>query len=298
MQYEVDNTQDPKDGVDQPQTPMESSTDVSVETGSSGGVGSWLGGGLSDLAGLARTIKNSIPPALDGIAVAIHRSAMNVAAEFSEMEREAEVEARRWREEHGGEREETEGASEEEEISVLPLPWECSSGTDDDESQAGDEELKVKILGLSLEESTFKEPFDAQNSDDSEEMDHYLDNARVHLIRRLLERDENLGRMHAKLSGRSDTKETLFWKNYFHHCDMLRAEHEVGAELIDVPTTCDIDGSSRPPTPTPASGNQNVAQTETSASPPRVLSVGEFVLVDCEDDNLDQLANEMARDSL
>jgi hypothetical protein len=47
--------------------------------------GGWLGF-KAEIAGIARCLKQSIPPAIDNLADTIHKSAMTIAAEFSELE--------------------------------------------------------------------------------------------------------------------------------------------------------------------------------------------------------------------
>lgn len=119
---------------------------------------------------------------------------------------------------------------------MLPLPWEilfkkCSTSTEDENEQEDviredyeeDDVLKQRILDLSHDESIFAEPYQEIESDDDS---FALDDSRVYLIRRILDIDETLGNIHARLSGRSELKETVFWKNYFFHCNTLRAERE------------------------------------------------------------------------
>jgi hypothetical protein len=63
---------------------------------------SHTGAGSENSESLAKSTKDSIFPAIDGIASMIHRSAMTVAAEIAQLERDAELEAERWREENYG----------------------------------------------------------------------------------------------------------------------------------------------------------------------------------------------------
>lgn len=119
---------------------------------------------------------------------------------------------------------------EQKSVAILPLPWEiCFQSTDEKLQisivQKEDDKLKKKILGLSTEESVFTGPFNEKNSNEDESI-FTLDDSRVMLIRRLLELDPNLGRIHAKVSGRSTMKEKIFWMNYFFHCEKLREVRE------------------------------------------------------------------------
>mmetsp|Transcript_1041 Transcript_1041/g.1731 ORF Transcript_1041/g.1731 Transcript_1041/m.1731 type:complete len:286 (-) Transcript_1041:214-1071(-) len=270
-------------------TSMESST-ATVESSSDADAG-WFGSSLKDLSSLGRSLKGCIPPAIDGIAGAIHRSVANVAAEFSQMELDAEIHAREGREEEG----ESSGvdgdeSSDDEKAASLPLPWELFNEISGKHEE--DEVLKGKIIALSVNEETFLGPHNTTCTKVSSESDSYLDASRVRLIRRLFKIDENLGSMHAKISGRSDIKEIMFWRNYFHQCDRVKADHELGAELIEKPASCTAEGMSRPSTPPP-----NDDHFEENMSPPKVKSVGDLVLVGCEVDDLDDLADEINRDS-
>jgi hypothetical protein len=118
---------------------------------------------------------------------------MSVAAEIAQLERDG---ANAW----------NESTSEQ----PLRLPWEvpCASSVEGSNSEyTKDADLMEKILILSRDESTFLKPFTTKktmvsatpNSFDS--ADFILDEPRIHLIRRLLELDENLAIMHARLSG-------------------------------------------------------------------------------------------------
>jgi len=179
-------------------------------------------GGIQWLSKLTRSIKDNIPAVIDGVADTIHRSARTLVNEFSEMENEA----RRERSE-SQEIDLTESA--ELDAMASSLPWEtcCIETTDGEDSSDSvvyqeDEVLKERVMALSLEETIFGSPFNGETTDDLE-VPFVLDESRVMLIRRLLEIDQNLGHVHAKISGRSEVKETIFWKNYFYHCEKLHA---------------------------------------------------------------------------
>lgn len=50
-----------------------------------------------------------------------------------------------------------------------------------------------------------------------------MDEPRIELIRRLLDIDGNLASMHTRLTGVDiETMDTIFWKNYFFHCEETR----------------------------------------------------------------------------
>jgi len=178
------------------------------------------GGGMQWLSKLTQSIKDNIPAVIDGVADTIHRSARTLVNEFSEMENEA-------RRERSESHEIDLIDSDELDTMILPLPWEicCIKTADDDKSNSSvdfqeDEVLKKKVMALSQDETIFTSPFTGGETDDLE-VSFILDESRVMLIRQLLEIDQNLGHVHAKLSGRSEVKETIFWRNYFYHCEKL-----------------------------------------------------------------------------
>lgn len=110
----------------------------------------------------------------------------------------------------------------------LPLPWEiCLQSTDTDLKvsivQREDKILKERVLNLCNDEETFTQPF----HESSPNVEAFcLEEDRVILIRRLLKIDGRLGQIHAKVSGRSEVKETLFWQNFFFNCERLREERQ------------------------------------------------------------------------
>mmetsp|Transcript_31529 Transcript_31529/g.52051 ORF Transcript_31529/g.52051 Transcript_31529/m.52051 type:complete len:304 (+) Transcript_31529:141-1052(+) len=273
-------------------TDSEVSSTKETTSEDSGSYGGWFG----DIKSLAKSTKDSIFPAIDGIANILHRSAMTVAAEIAQLERDAEMEADRWRDENYGA-----APSQEQPRRELRLPWEVrrrEAITDLSSSSTShcveDESFKQRILELSKTEDTFMEPYGAGEADDFP-----LNEQRIHLIRRLLDIDENLAATHAKLSGRSDVKEALFWKNYFYHCDRLRMEYD---DLVDidvasrstlgslVPTG---DGDSYYP-----SDNSYVCVRHGIASPPSslntltsTLSVGDVVVIGADGGDFNDLDN-------
>mmetsp|Transcript_15929 Transcript_15929/g.23435 ORF Transcript_15929/g.23435 Transcript_15929/m.23435 type:complete len:292 (-) Transcript_15929:2247-3122(-) len=247
-------------------------------------------GWFGDIKSLAKSTKDTIFPAFEGIAGIVHRSALSVAAEFAQLERDAELESERWKDESYGEK------HHEQIRQVLPLPWEvkCRDGNDEDaaDSFVEDESFKNRILQLSTTEETFLEPYGAGEADD-----FILTDQRIHLIRRILHFDENLSAIHAQLSGRSDIKEALFWKNYFYHCDRLRMEYD---DLVDIDVASRSTLESLVPAPEERyqpDDNSYVCVRSGIASPPSslntltdTLSVGDMVVVgadSCDFNDLD-----------
>jgi hypothetical protein len=184
-----------KDSMQDSEMTPATETEGSISEEETGG---WFGIG-SDIKTFARSIKDNVPPAIDGFASFIHRSAMTVAAEIAQLEREAELETERWREENYGK---AHSGSEED---TLHLPWEVPHNSKKLRSSScetiyeEDEELMQKIFDLSSHEKTFLGREDHDNEE--EDTSFSLDEARINLIRRLLELDDNLAAMHAKLSG-------------------------------------------------------------------------------------------------
>ena len=177
---------------------------------SSGGGSGWFGGIGSDFRNLATSIKDNLPPAIGGIANFVHESALSIAAEIAEMERDEELGAA------ARENEENYNASSSLASNVhadntvessMSLPWEVTNEQNDNEKDpvfVTDEELMEKILTLSLKETTFLEPFSPSQTNQADCISTFvLDTRRIHLIRRLLDIDENLAAMHARLSGKS-----------------------------------------------------------------------------------------------
>jgi len=177
-------------------------------------------GGIQWFSKLTRSIKDNIPAVIDGVADTIHRSARTLVNEFAEMENEARRERS---ESHEIDLADSGGLD----VIISLLPWEmcCVETTESEQSSDSvvyeeDEVLKEKVMALSLDETIFTGPFNGEKTDDLD-VPFVLDESRVMLIRRLLEIDHNLGHVHAKISGRSEVKETIFWKNYFYHCEEL-----------------------------------------------------------------------------
>jgi len=274
---------------DSEMTPATDTGSISEESG-----GGWFGIG-SDIKTFARSIKDNTPPAIGGFASFIHRSAMTVAAEIAQLEREAELETERWREENYGK---ANCGSD-----MLHLPWEVPHHSkklrECDTIYEEDEELMKKIMELSCHEETFLGGAE-EKSKGEEDATFSLDEARINLIRRLLELDDNLAAMHAKLSGRSDVKETAFWRNYFCHCERVRREHlEQKFQAVDV-NSLDSASNTSLGSLVAADSEKNDDESyeyvrNSIASPPSSsntvqtdLSVGDMVLVRAELNDLDK----------
>lgn len=235
-----------------------------TETGSSSEEegGGWFGSMGADFRVLASSIKTTA----GGVASFVHRSALSVAAEIAALEHEEDAEHA----EHCG--------NSSGEGGPLRLPWEVKV---DENTFSEDSLLKEKIASLSSKESTFLQPFASRKKDAAED-DHDADNEdafvltelRIQLIRRLLELDDQLAATHARLSGRSDVRETVFWRNYFHHCTETRDEHmRLFGQSVDVASGDDMSF---------VCVETYIASPPTSLNSDLCYSVGDLVLVDAE----------------
>ena len=177
-------------------SPDGSVTDTSCYDTSSEDGSPWFGMNAS-ISSFARSLGQNI----DDIAHSINRGARNIINELAELENEAMRDGS----DSGSSAITRDMLGRSGEITILPLPWEiCLQSTDvrvDMEIsivQTEDQPLKRSILDLSLNAAVFTQPF----AESTKVTDSFrLDDARVMLIRRLLEIDENLGRVHAKVSG-------------------------------------------------------------------------------------------------
>ncbi len=151
----------------------------------------WLGSIGADFRNLAACFKDSTLPVLGGMASLVHRTALTVAAEIAQLERE-ELTAGAWH------------CDNDADMESLFLPWEIEQENDISDSSVyvTDDELMDAILALSLKDATFSAPF-ATSGKPTPEKEHccFLDEPRILLIRRLLDVDENLAAAHARLSG-------------------------------------------------------------------------------------------------
>ncbi|CAB9498841.1 expressed unknown protein [Seminavis robusta] len=208
------------DDEEEEQSQQKNTDDVLQESALTEGTGSttseedsgWLGGFGADFRNIANSLKDAVPPtigAIGDIASFVQRSALSVAAEIAQMERD----------------------SSDEEIAefedAIRLPWEILVKQDEAQSvYREDEGLKGQILGLSKINDSFLKPFSPKGSSPEEGCKFIvLDEPRIHLIRRLLGVDENLAATHARMSGRGNVKEIVFWTNYFFNCERVRKEH-------------------------------------------------------------------------
>ena len=184
----------------------------------------WLGGITADFKTLACTLKETA----GGVANFVQRSAMAVASEIAHLEEE----------ELASQLERSNFEHQYDENITLHLPWEVLCGDHYEE----DEVLKEKIHALSTKEETFLRPYSAKDVNEdvvvAGELEEdatrpvirppfVLDEPRIQLVRRILDLDEKLATMHARLSGRSDVKEAVFWQNYFFNCELTREEYFV-----------------------------------------------------------------------
>eukprot|EP00522_Entomoneis_paludosa_P018211 CAMPEP_0172448884 /NCGR_PEP_ID=MMETSP1065-20121228/7783_1 /TAXON_ID=265537 /ORGANISM="Amphiprora paludosa, Strain CCMP125" /LENGTH=287 /DNA_ID=CAMNT_0013200475 /DNA_START=300 /DNA_END=1163 /DNA_ORIENTATION=- len=181
----------------------------------------WLGGITADIKTLAVTLKDTA----GGVASFVQKSALAVASEIAHLEEEELAHRMASTYDHC-----------EDSSVMLHLPWEvqCTNGQFEE-----DEVLKSKIRALARREDTFLQPYsvkDEMSMSASSTSSSYsasvrppflLDEPRIFLVRRILDLDEKLAAMHARLSGRSDVKEAVFWQNYFHNCELTREEHFV-----------------------------------------------------------------------
>ena len=147
---------------------------------------------------------------------------MTVAAEIAQLERDAELEAERWREENYG------AASQSKKGEPLPLPWEVKPRDPTGELSGSivptyveDENFKQAILALSTSEETFLDPYGVGEAEDFP-----LNEQRINLIRRLLAMDANLAANHAKLSGK--------FMMYVHVNSSFRMPNKTGATTSDL----------------------------------------------------------------
>lgn len=198
----------------------------------------WFGGIGTDFL---HCLTDNVSPMVSGVATLVHKTAVAVANEISELEREGELLAAAALEEANRDSRRSSADAcqsssfdcEERRTDYLTLPWEvCREGEDGNiPVYFTDTELMKQIFHLSNHDSTFLEPF----SEDSTEADeltkqpsHWstfaIDEPRVKLIHRILDIDENLSVAHSKMSGDPNYSELHFWKNYFFHCERARSD--------------------------------------------------------------------------
>ena len=168
--------------------------------------GGWLGAIGSDFRNIASCFKDNIPHVIGGVASLVQQSAMSVAAEIAQLELDGELEAAQ-------RKAEPKNSLKDEDATPLNLPWEIKQQPNlvKSPNYEADEELMERILGLSLRENTFLQPFETTSSfpQPKESSGFELNEQRIILIQRLLEIDDNLAVMHARLSG-----EQIILRNY------------------------------------------------------------------------------------
>jgi hypothetical protein len=196
--YLMSSEQDSTESVDLALPNSENLQNSEMTPGSASEDEGWLSAIGSDFKNIATCFRNNIPPVIGGMATLVHKTAMSVAAEIAELEREG------FGEEDGG--------SPDEDPNSILLPWEIKTSHDKDNLPVcvTDEELMEDILALSRHEKTFLEPFDSEDHIASDKPDFVLDESRISLIRRLLDIDESLAVMHARMSGEFSGFVSLF----------------------------------------------------------------------------------------
>jgi hypothetical protein len=172
---------------------MTQPTDGSVSEDEAGG---WLGSIGTDFRNMATCFKDSTLPVIGSMASLVHKTAMTVAAEIAQLERDGDPEASAWEAEFSAG------------VDSLSLPWEIQQDSENKSIPVyvlTDEELMDAILSLSSQESTFSSPFATYSVErvPGELQPFVLDEPRIALIRRLLDVDENLAAVHARLSGKT-----------------------------------------------------------------------------------------------
>ena len=190
MSFDSDSVE--KAGYENTDDDVLQASDVLTEGSTSEDEGGWLGGIGADFRNIANSLKEVVPPtigAIGDIATFVQRSALSVAAEIAQLERDSG-------DEDAGDLEQ-----------ALRLPWEILTETDSGHSEyQEDDVLKTSIMALSSDRATFLKPFSTKGSPGSlAEADFnmiVLDEPRIQQIRRLLVIDDNLAATHSILSGR------------------------------------------------------------------------------------------------
>lgn len=214
----------------------------------------WFGGIGTDFL---HCLTENVSPVVSGVATLVHKTAVAVANEISQLERDGELKAEAIAAEQdygGGDKAEIDcnivhssssfDSSTRKESDNLILPWEICRELSQNPTVKGeddeipvyftDTELMKKIFALSIDDSTFVQPF-SDNSPDGNELQKCsissycstftMDGPRVKLIHRILDIDENLDSVHSRLTGGvPNALEIFFWKNYFFHCERVRAD--------------------------------------------------------------------------
>lgn len=199
-----------------------SASDESVSAGNSG----WL----SDF----RAIAWSLQQTAGDVASFVHRSAAAIVDEIAQIEQE-EMEKQYSKN----------STVDLDSSGTLRFPWEIRSATCDQNCEndfVEDLQLKGMIAELATDDMVFLGPFTDKREEDMD----FLDESRIALVRRLLEVDEQLARTHARLSGRSEIREILFWKNYFYHVEKAKSSRIGLAGATDSSVLSEENDSIRP----------------------------------------------------
>ena len=194
----------------------------------------WFGGIGSDLL---NCLTENVSPVVSGVATLVHKTAVAVANEISQLERDGEL-----KNESIVTGQSVENCVEGDDVlgdfnvtysslthdpstrtksQDLLLPWEIRQNSSYNPTVKEDDEISVyftdialmkKIFALSTQESTFLQPFSDELFDGDESQKHLpsssccstfvMDEPRINLIHRILDIDENLASIHLKLAGR------------------------------------------------------------------------------------------------
>lgn len=190
----------------------------------------WFGGIGTDFL---HCLTDNVSPVVSGMATLVHKTAVAVANEISQLERDVELEAEAAAAEQSNE-DCDEGAKVEADCSVinssssfdksenLILPWEICQESSQNPTVTGEDdeipvyftdmELMKTIFALSSHDSNFLQPFsdkspgvnELQKSSLSSDCSTFvMDEPRVKLIHRILDIDEKLASVHSRLTGKS-----------------------------------------------------------------------------------------------
>lgn len=178
-------------------------------------VGGWFGSFGTDFRNMAACFKESTLPVLGTVASLVHKTAMTMAAEIAQLEREGELGTQIWQ------------TDDDVNAQSLFLPWEIKqeNKSSDIPVYVTDMDLFDAILSLSHQDTTFSTPYTSSMHFEEKENNKFLDEPRIALIKRLLDVDKKLAAVHTRMAGQSNIQEVTFWRNYFFHCDNTRNEY-------------------------------------------------------------------------
>lgn len=272
-----DSDEDRSNGDDNTNLHDSEFTADSITSGPESGM-RWFGGMGTDFI---NCLTENVSPVVSGMATLVHKTAVAVANEISQLERDGELEAEAAAAEQSNE-DCDEGAKEETDCSIIDssssfdsstknksdnliLPWEICQESSHNPTLKGendeipvyftDMELMKTIFALSSHDSTFLQPFSDNSPDVNELLKSSLssdgsifvmDEPRVKLIRRILDIDENIASAHSRLTrGASNLSEIFFWKNYFFHCERVRADEFCRRKNQNEKTKFELQSSSQ-----------------------------------------------------